>query len=223
MVSGNNHLTVHHIMIVLIYVFRTSTLECHQTQYQRDDNQCCSKCSIGTSVRKDCTKYGSTSCQLCMKDTYMNIPTGQKHCFPCTNCSTGSGLEVKRECTDISDTLCKPLDGFFCLDTFADSCRHAQKHKICQPGQYISQKGTPFNDTICLDCFNETFSPGNFTVCQPHKKCDSEDLVIYPGTISTNTKCGRKNYHLFTIIFVLWIFCVLIIVWRVCSPRSAVK
>ncbi|XP_077471482.1 tumor necrosis factor receptor superfamily member 5-like isoform X2 [Stigmatopora argus] len=211
MVLGNNQLTVHRMMIVLIYVFRTNTLECHQTQFQRDENQCCSKCPIGTHVRNDCTKYGSTSCQLCVKNTFMNIPTGLKYCFPCTNCTAGFGLEVKRECTGISDALCKPLDGFFCLDTVAKSCLHAQKHKICQPGQYISQKGTPFNDTICLDCSNETFSTGNFTVCQPHKKCDSEDLLIDPGTMSTDAKCGRKLYRLFIIAFVVWLFCVLVI------------
>ncbi|XP_057677881.1 tumor necrosis factor receptor superfamily member 14-like isoform X3 [Corythoichthys intestinalis] len=158
MVLRNNQLTVFYILTILMCVFRANTLKCHQTQYQRDENQCCSKCPIGvavhqrwrkssaqntqrgTHVRNDCTKLGSTSCRVCVKDTYMNIPTGLKHCFPCTNCNAGSGLQVKRECTTMSDAVCKPLEGFFCVDPVADSCLRARKHKRCQPGQYISQK-----------------------------------------------------------------------------------
>ncbi|XP_057677873.1 tumor necrosis factor receptor superfamily member 14-like isoform X2 [Corythoichthys intestinalis] len=215
MVLRNNQLTVFYILTILMCVFRANTLKCHQTQYQRDENQCCSKCPIGTHVRNDCTKLGSTSCRVCVKDTYMNIPTGLKHCFPCTNCNAGSGLQVKRECTTMSDAVCKPLEGFFCVDPVADSCLRARKHKRCQPGQYISQKGTPSNDTICFDCADETFSTGNFTVCQPHKKCESEYLLINPGTRSTDAECGRRRYVLFIVILFVLILCISVLVWRI--------
>ncbi|XP_061543544.1 tumor necrosis factor receptor superfamily member 14-like isoform X2 [Phycodurus eques] len=128
--------------IILIYVFRGFTLQCHQTEYQLNQEQCCPKCPTGSHVRNECTiDGGSTSCRLCMNRTYMNIPTGLKHCFPCTNCNAGSGLGIKRGCTTVSDAVCKPLDGFFCVDPVADGCLEARKHTECRPGQYISLKG----------------------------------------------------------------------------------
>ncbi|XP_019739852.1 tumor necrosis factor receptor superfamily member 5-like isoform X3 [Hippocampus comes] len=90
MVLGNKHLTRHHVLLILTYVFRVDTLECHQTEYQLNEKQCCPKCPIGSQVRSDCTKRGSTSCQLCLNGTYMNIPTGLKNCLPCTNCNAGA-------------------------------------------------------------------------------------------------------------------------------------
>ncbi|XP_061543573.1 tumor necrosis factor receptor superfamily member 14-like isoform X5 [Phycodurus eques] len=139
---GNNQLKAHRVLIILIYVFRGFTLQCHQTEYQLNQEQCCPKCPTGSHVRNECTiDGGSTSCRLCMNRTYMNIPTGLKHCFPCTNCNAGSGLGIKRGCTTVSDAVCKPLDGFFCVDPVADGCLEARKHTECRPGQYISLKG----------------------------------------------------------------------------------
>ncbi|XP_061543563.1 tumor necrosis factor receptor superfamily member 14-like isoform X4 [Phycodurus eques] len=138
---GNNQLKAHRVLIILIYVFRGFTLQCHQTEYQLNQEQCCPKCPTGSHVRNECTiDGGSTSCRLCMNRTYMNIPTGLKHCFPCTNCNAGSGLGIKRGCTTVSDAVCKPLDGFFCVDPVADGCLEARKHTECRPGQYISLK-----------------------------------------------------------------------------------
>ncbi|XP_019747017.1 tumor necrosis factor receptor superfamily member 5-like isoform X6 [Hippocampus comes] len=88
MVLGNKHLARHHVLLlILTYVVRGHTLQCHQTEYQLNENLCCPKCPIGSQVRSDCTKRGSTSCQLCLNGTYMNIPTGLKNCLPCTNCN----------------------------------------------------------------------------------------------------------------------------------------
>ncbi|XP_061648801.1 tumor necrosis factor receptor superfamily member 14-like isoform X2 [Phyllopteryx taeniolatus] len=196
--------------IILIYVFRGWTLECHQTEYQLNQEQCCPKCPTGSHVRNECTKGGSTSCRLCMNRTYMNIPTGLKHCFPCTNCNAGSGLGIKRGCTTVSDAVCKPLDGFFCVDPVADGCLEARKHTECRAGQYISLKGTPFNDTVCSECVGETFSNGTFTVCQPHTKCEFKGLLIKPGTASTDAECEGKKIHACIVSVIL---CVLVAVY----------
>ena len=53
----------------------------------------------------------------------------------------GSGLKVKSSCTTTLDTVCEPLEGFFCIDLTKDQCEAAQKHKDCDPGQYIKEKG----------------------------------------------------------------------------------
>ncbi|XP_051914270.1 tumor necrosis factor receptor superfamily member 14-like isoform X3 [Hippocampus zosterae] len=149
----------------------------------------------------------------------MNIPTGLKNCFPCTNCNAGSGLTIKKVCTRESDAVCEPLDGFFCVDQVGDGCLEAWKHTDCQPGQYIGQRGTPFTDTICKDCIGGTFSNGTHTFCQPHTKCKSENLLIKRGTASTDAECGRKKIPIWIIVIAIWSFCVLVAV-LICFIRN---
>uniref|UniRef100_A0A3B4YIH1 TNFR-Cys domain-containing protein n=1 Tax=Seriola lalandi dorsalis TaxID=1841481 RepID=A0A3B4YIH1_SERLL len=124
--------------------------------------------STGNRVRTDCTEFRSTSCLPCMEGTFVNHPTGLKQCFPCTNCDPGSGLRIKSSCTTTSDAVCEAQGGFYCTDSTKNSCVAAEKHTRCQPGQYISQKGTASKDTVCSDCRDATFSDGTFTSCQPH-------------------------------------------------------
>lgn len=51
----------------------------------------------------------------------------------------GSGL--KRSCTPTSDTICEPLEGFYCNNSAGYIFKAAQRHSSCKPGQYISQNG----------------------------------------------------------------------------------
>uniref|UniRef100_A0A4W6D4E8 TNFR-Cys domain-containing protein n=1 Tax=Lates calcarifer TaxID=8187 RepID=A0A4W6D4E8_LATCA len=122
--------------------------------------------STGSRVKTDCTEFRSTSCLPCLEGTYMNQPTGLKDCFPCTNCNTDPGLKIKTSCTSTSDTVCEPLEGFYCMDVKDKGCEAAQRHRHCEPGQYISKKGTASTDTECSDCTDGTFSNGTFTSCQ---------------------------------------------------------
>ncbi|KAI3357667.1 hypothetical protein L3Q82_015521, partial [Scortum barcoo] len=59
----------------------------------------------------------------------------------CPMCLPGSGLKIKTSCTSTSDTVCEPLEGFYCMDPTENGCQAAQRHKSCRPGQYISHKG----------------------------------------------------------------------------------
>uniref|UniRef100_A0A4W6EP64 TNFR-Cys domain-containing protein n=1 Tax=Lates calcarifer TaxID=8187 RepID=A0A4W6EP64_LATCA len=145
-------------------VFSGSSLTCHPAEYQTG-NECCPMCPPGSRVKTDCTEFRSTSCLPCLEGTYMNQPTGLKNCFPCTNCS---GLKIKTSCTSTSDTVCEPLEGFYCMDVKDKGCEAAQRHRHCEPGQYISKKGTASTDTECSDCPDGTFSDGTFTSCQLH-------------------------------------------------------
>ncbi|GLD45589.1 tumor necrosis factor receptor superfamily member 5-like isoform X1 [Lates japonicus] len=129
--------------------------------------------------------------------TYMNQLTGLKHCFPCTNCDTGSGLKIKTSCTPTSDTVCEPLEGFYCIDSKDKGCVAAQRHRNCEPGQYISKKGTASTDTECSDCSGGTFSNGTFTSCQTHTQCESINLqLIGPGTASTDAECAEHSLNI---------------------------
>uniref|UniRef100_A0A4W6D468 TNFR-Cys domain-containing protein n=1 Tax=Lates calcarifer TaxID=8187 RepID=A0A4W6D468_LATCA len=137
------------------------------TEYQTG-NECCPMCPPGSCVKTNCTEFRSRSCLPCLEGTYMNQPTERTQCFPCTNCDAGSGLKIKTSCTSTSDTVCEPLEGFYCMDVKDKCCMAAQRHKHCEPGQYISKKGTASTDTECSDCTDGTFSNGTFTSCQPH-------------------------------------------------------
>ncbi|XP_031166830.1 tumor necrosis factor receptor superfamily member 14-like isoform X2 [Sander lucioperca] len=187
------HLTVAPLLILVFSVFRGHTLTCHRTEYENGD-LCCPRCPAGSRVRKHCKEFG-TSCLNCDEGTFMDQPTGLTECFPCVRCDSGSGLKIKTACTTTSDTVCEPLEGFYCKDSSEKGCVEAQKHSSCQPGQYISQNGTALKDTECSDCRDGTFSDGTLlTSCQPHTQCQSLNLqLIKPGTASTDAECGEQS------------------------------
>uniref|UniRef100_A0A3Q1KDA9 TNFR-Cys domain-containing protein n=1 Tax=Anabas testudineus TaxID=64144 RepID=A0A3Q1KDA9_ANATE len=181
--------------ILVIKVFSGLTFTCHLAEYQIG-NECCPMCLPGSRVRTDCTEFRSTSCRPCLEGTYMNKATGLKQCFPCTNCDEGSGLKIKRLCKTTSDTVCEPLEGFYCVDPSDNGCGAAQKHRSCEPGQYISQKGTASTDSVCSDCSDGSFSDGTFPSCRPHTQCETKNLqLLKPGTTSTDAECGEHSLN----------------------------
>ncbi|XP_078109964.1 tumor necrosis factor receptor superfamily member 14-like, partial [Sander vitreus] len=187
------HLTVTSLLIVVLSVFSGYTLTCHRTEYQNGD-QCCPRCPAGSRVRKHCKEFG-TSCLNCDEGTFMDKPTGLTECLSCVRCDSGSGLKIKTACTTTSNAVCEPLEGFYCKEHSLNSCTEAQKHRSCQPGQYISQKGTALKDTECSDCSYGTFSDGTLlTSCQPHTQCEALSLqLIKPGSSSTDAECGEQS------------------------------
>ncbi|XP_040009790.1 tumor necrosis factor receptor superfamily member 14-like isoform X2 [Xiphias gladius] len=212
MISRRKPLTTASLLILMIKVFNGNTLTCHPAEYQIG-NECCPMCPIGSRVKIVCTEFRSTSCLPCIDGTFMNQPTGLKQCFPCTHCDAGSGLKIKRSCTTISDTVCEPLEEFYCIDFTEEHCAAAQKHRRCQPGQYISQKGTAFADSVCSDCSGGTFSDGTFTFCQPHTQCESKNLqLIRPGTASTDAECGEHSAKGTALVIVIPLIFLLILI-----------
>ncbi|KAK0131869.1 Tumor necrosis factor receptor superfamily member 14 [Merluccius polli] len=169
-----------------------ASVNCHQREY-RVGEDCCRTCPPGMYVAKNCTKYTGTSCKRCKEGTFQDQINSGERCFSCKDCDAGLGLKVKKFCTVTSDTVCENLDGYFCIDSNRDGCIEAQRHMVCSPGQYISQRGTADKDTECLQCTNGTFSDGTPTSCQPHTKCESVGLKqIQPGSDSTDSECGEQ-------------------------------
>ncbi|XP_034733684.1 tumor necrosis factor receptor superfamily member 14-like [Etheostoma cragini] len=125
----------------------------------------------------------------------MDRPTGLTECFSCAHCDSGSGVKIKTACTTTSDTVCEPLEGFYCTDSSENGCVKAEKHSSCQPGQYISLKGTAFRNTECSACSGGTFSDGTLSPsCQPHTQCETLNLqLIKPGNTSTDAECGEPG------------------------------
>ncbi|XP_040919095.1 tumor necrosis factor receptor superfamily member 14-like isoform X1 [Toxotes jaculatrix] len=220
MTSTRKPVTAASLLILMIKVFSGNTLKCNPAEYQIED-ECCPMCLPGSRVKTDCTEFRSTSCLPCMDGSFMNKPTGLKQCFTCTSCDAGSGLKIKTSCTATSDTLCEPLEGFYCIDFTENHCVAAQKHSSCQPGQYIREKGTALRDTVCSDCSGGTFSDGTFPSCQPHTQCQSQNLqLIRAGTASTDAECGPHSSHgtviLISVGVVLFLFICIIsfVAWK---------
>ncbi|XP_029011918.1 tumor necrosis factor receptor superfamily member 14-like isoform X2 [Betta splendens] len=127
------------LLILMVKVISGHTLKCQPAEYQIRD-ECCPLCPAGSRVKTDCKVDRSTSCLPCLSGTYMDHPTGLKKCLICTNCDKGSGLKTKKPCTITSDTVCEPLEGFYCAKSSDNDCDVAKKHRSCEPGQYISKK-----------------------------------------------------------------------------------
>ncbi|XP_051805596.1 tumor necrosis factor receptor superfamily member 14-like isoform X2 [Acanthochromis polyacanthus] len=198
-------------LIIVMKIFTGQTLICHPGEYQLG-NECCPMCPAGSRVKTDCTEFRPTSCLPCLEGTYVDKPTGQKKCFDCANYDKGLGLKVKTSCTTTSNTVCEPLEGFYCIDPRGNNCVAAQKHRICHPGQYINQAGTAFTDTVCSDCSAGTFSNGTFTSCQSHTQCESDLELIKPGTSSTDAECGEKRSNVAAIVAIVCVLFILLII-----------
>ncbi|XP_069382945.1 tumor necrosis factor receptor superfamily member 14-like [Paralichthys olivaceus] len=187
----SKHLEAASLLILLIKVFCVNTLTCHPTEYQIG-SRCCSFCPPGNRVETHCTVFSDTSCLPCEKDTFMNHPTTDAKCFPCT-CGPDSGLKINTSCTATTDSVCEPLEGFYCTDRTRNNCAAAKKHTQCKPGQFIKHRGTALTDSECSDCSNGTFSDGTRTSCQAHTQCESPILQLKrPGTTSTDAECGNR-------------------------------
>lgn len=69
----------------------------------------------------------------------------KKHVTKCmivfTDSFSGRGLRVNKACTQSSDSVCGPLERFYCIDKMKGSCILAVQHSECSPGQYIKQAG----------------------------------------------------------------------------------
>ncbi|XP_067250872.1 tumor necrosis factor receptor superfamily member 14-like [Chanodichthys erythropterus] len=179
-------------VVTLNFKLCFSMTVCARAEYEVN-GECCPMCAPGNHVYWHCTIDTSTTCVPCPPSTYTDEPNGLDKCFPCSVCDAGQGLRVKRSCTRFADTVCEPLEGFYCIEQNKGSCRFAVKHSECDPGQYIRQAGTAFTDTDCGNCSEGTYSNGSFTTCQPHSKCEAEGLTeIKPGTVSSDAECGSS-------------------------------
>ncbi|XP_016347649.1 tumor necrosis factor receptor superfamily member 5-like [Sinocyclocheilus anshuiensis] len=157
--------------------------------------------------------------------TYTNSPNGLTECLPCLVCDTSNGLRVKQACTLISNTVCEPLSGYYCIDLLS-SCKKAVKYSTCSPGQYINQTGTEFTDTVCDDCPVGSYSDDTF--CKLHTNCESlGKITIREGTDTTDAECsnGAPSYLLPLIlsVCVLVVFITLIIVKKINCKYAGVN
>ncbi|KAL6459123.1 hypothetical protein MHYP_G00325950, partial [Metynnis hypsauchen] len=162
---------------------------CARAEYEIH-GECCPMCAPGNRVYRHCTQDTSTTCVPCLHSTFIDAPNGLTKCFNCAVCDPGQGIRVKTPCTRSSDTVCEPVDGYYCTEQHRGGCKRADKHTNCSPGQYIKHKGTSLKDTECAECADGTFSNGSLPICQLHSKCEDLGLTeIKAGTRSSDAKC----------------------------------
>ncbi|XP_072888581.1 tumor necrosis factor receptor superfamily member 14-like isoform X2 [Hemitrygon akajei] len=129
-----------------------------------------------------------TTCNPCTSGEYMEHPNGLEKCFKCKICDAELGLQVKQNCTYTHNTICKPREGYYCID----SCQMARKHTACSPGEGVKKKGTPFKDTVCEKCPDGTFSSEASTTeeCKKWTVCETLKLKqVEPGSAEADVKC----------------------------------
>ncbi|XP_050957544.1 tumor necrosis factor receptor superfamily member 14-like [Labeo rohita] len=184
------------IMVFLIIIplaYKCVSSGCSHAEY-KIEKQCCPMCAPGNRVFWHCTDDTSTTCVPCPEFTFIDEPNGFMKCFSCTVCDAGQGLRLSKACTRSSDTVCGPMERFYCVDKKKGSCILAVPHSECRPGQYIKQAGTGSTDTVCADCTGDTYSDGSFSSCLPHTKCEAMGLTeTNPGTHSSDSECGNSS------------------------------
>ncbi|MGH0186636.1 UNVERIFIED_CONTAM: hypothetical protein FKN15_022161, partial [Acipenser sinensis] len=123
----------------------------------------------GSSVYRACTQDSSTSCIPCTRGTYTEEPNGLFKCFPCKNCDQALGLTVFHQCQRHKNTICGPLNGYFCSGKARDGgCDQGQKHTVCRAGERVKSQGTAESDTECEGCPEGTFSTKDMSLnCTP--------------------------------------------------------
>ncbi|XP_065806121.1 tumor necrosis factor receptor superfamily member 5-like isoform X1 [Labrus bergylta] len=199
---------------LLMNVSTGQTLTCGPYSYETPGG-CCPMCPAGGRVYADCTDFRSTLCKPCPEGTFMDHLTSRPVCYNCKSCDEGSGLKMKTSCTIVSDTVCEPLEGFYCSDSRKDDCVEARKHRCCKPGEYITEHGTSSTDTVCSICSDGTFSNGTFPSCQNHTQCESKGReLLRPGTETEDAQCGGLLLHrtvLINFVVVMSLFSVLLV------------
>ncbi|XP_058245660.1 tumor necrosis factor receptor superfamily member 14-like [Hemibagrus wyckioides] len=190
--------TLEHTFIfaaIFLLNIRLCFCACARAEYEIN-KECCPMCAPGSHVYRHCTEFVSTTCVPCV-DSFTSEPNGLLKCLSCAVCDPGQGLRVKTACTRISDTVCEPLEGFYCTNYEKGSCTQAVEHKKCSAGQYINQKGTADKDTECAGCKNGTYSDGSLENCKQHTKCKDLGLgEIKPGSSTSDAECGNKTNSL---------------------------
>ncbi|CAL8258434.1 unnamed protein product [Gadus morhua 'NCC'] len=172
-----------------------------QTQYHKEDGQCCTKCPPGTRM-SDETNCLDPLCKPCDVDEYRMGRTVEKKCDLQPYCDPNKNMVHDGPVTKEKLSVCRCRDGFHCP---TEACITCVAHSLCAAGQRVKDKGNHSLDTVCQDCPPNTFSSGepadsdchDWTVCEPgHVKKD--------GTTTSDAICeSTHRHHVFLIIPIL--------------------
>uniref|UniRef100_UPI00398E7391 tumor necrosis factor receptor superfamily member 14-like n=1 Tax=Pristiophorus japonicus TaxID=55135 RepID=UPI00398E7391 len=214
-------------MVLLWILMAMGTVHCHsqcsELQY-RGESGCCSKCSAGSYVEKDCTGTTETICARCEENEYTDTANGMPHCLKCPNCAEEMGLTEMERCTATSPRTCRCAQGFHCeQDTGIGECRLCKHNVTCPSGEGAIDTGTDPRNIVCEPCADGFFSSlPSQRACQPWTRCEELGKeTVRAGTLVSDAECGEQvSRLLLTISLVLAaaVVCslslLLIYIWR---------
>ncbi|XP_041798332.1 tumor necrosis factor receptor superfamily member 5-like [Chelmon rostratus] len=145
----------------------------------------CAKCTPGTHMAAHCTATTATGCVPCKGELYTELWNYLPRCLYCNNFCY-ENQEVEKECTAVSNRVCRCKEGFCWADKFC------VRHTECGPGHGDQMKGTSQSNTVCEECAEGFFSNSSSALdsCVNHQECASRQIVLLPGSIYHDTMCG---------------------------------
>ncbi|OBS81362.1 hypothetical protein A6R68_20464 [Neotoma lepida] len=164
-------------------------ITCSDKQYFLN-GQCCDLCQPGERLADHCTAVTKTHCLQCNSGEYMNTWNRELRCYQHTHCESNEGLQVEKEGTSDTDTICACKEGHHCT---SKECKRCALHKSCGPGFGVKQMGTA--DTVCEPCPAGFFSneSSTFEKCHPWTSCEAKKMVVLQeGTNQTDAVCGLQ-------------------------------
>lgn len=105
----------------------------------------CNMCPPGTHMTARCTATTPTQCAPCRNDHFTALWNYLPRCLYCGTFCT-ENQEVERECSPVSDRVCRCKEGFYWNGDFC--ARHAE----CGPGHGVQTKGIKGKIHILRDC-----------------------------------------------------------------------
>ncbi|EDL96468.1 tumor necrosis factor receptor superfamily, member 5, isoform CRA_a [Rattus norvegicus] len=162
---------------------------CSDKQYLQG-GECCDLCQPGNRLVSHCTALEKTQCQPCDSGEFSAHWNREIRCHQHRHCELNQGLQVKKEGTAVSDTVCTCKEGQHCASKECETCA---QHTPCGPGFGVVQMATETTDTVCQPCPVGFFSNGSslFEKCHPWTSCEDQKLmVLREGTSQTDTLCG---------------------------------
>lgn len=110
---------------------------CSDKQYLQG-GECCDLCQPGNRLVSHCTALEKTQCQPCDSGEFSAHWNREIRCHQHRHCELNQGLQVKKEGTAVSDTVCTCKEGQHCASKECETCA---QHTPCGPGFGVVQMG----------------------------------------------------------------------------------
>ncbi|GAB1287209.1 Tumor necrosis factor receptor superfamily member 5 [Apodemus speciosus] len=143
-----------------------------------------------TRLTSHCTALEKTQCQPCSKGEFLAPWNREIRCHQHRHCEPNQGLQIKKEGTTDSDTVCACKEGQHCTSKDCETCA---QHTPCGPGFGVVEMATETTDTVCQPCPDGFFSSESSLSekCRPWARCEDKNLVVLrEGTSKNDTVCG---------------------------------
>ncbi|XP_008760685.1 tumor necrosis factor receptor superfamily member 5 isoform X2 [Rattus norvegicus] len=163
---------------------------CSDKQYLQG-GECCDLCQPGNRLVSHCTALEKTQCQPCDSGEFSAHWNREIRCHQHRHCELNQGLQVKKEGTAVSDTVCTCKEGQHCASKECETCA---QHTPCGPGFGVVQMATETTDTVCQPCPVGFFSNGSslFEKCHPWTRFPAPDA----SPAGHSRRDGHPHHHL---------------------------